>query len=57
LEQELKRTFGSDITVELIPGSGGVYEIGMDGKTIFSKKQLNRFPEEGEVIRLIRSAG
>jgi selenoprotein W-related protein len=40
--------------VELIASSGGVYEIAVDGKNIFSKKKLNRFPEEGEIVKLVR---
>lgn len=39
----------SGACVELIPGSGGVFEVEQDGKLIFSKKELGRFPEEGEV--------
>ena len=50
----MKQALGNDVEVELIPGSGGVYEITRDGRTIFSKKQLNRFPEEGEILRLVR---
>ncbi len=50
----MRQALGGDAEVELIPGSGGVYEITVDGRTIFSKKQLNRFPEEGEILRLIR---
>jgi len=42
-------------TVELIASSGGVYEVKVDGKLIFSKKSLNRFPEEGEIEGLINS--
>jgi selenoprotein W-related protein len=45
---------GSDADVELVAGSGGVYEISVDGKAIFSKKQLGRFPEDGEIVSLIR---
>jgi selenoprotein W-related protein len=40
--------------VELIGSSGGVYEIVVDGKNVFSKKALNRFPEEGEIVDIIR---
>ena len=39
----------------LIPSGGGVFEIMKNGKLIFSKKKLDRFPEEGEVISLIES--
>lgn len=39
---------------ELIQSSGGVFEIERDGQLVFSKKQLNRFPEEGEVINIAK---
>jgi selT/selW/selH-like putative selenoprotein len=31
-----------------------VYEISVDGKRIFSKKSLGRFPDAGEIVKLIR---
>jgi selT/selW/selH-like putative selenoprotein len=31
-----------------------VFEITVDGKLIFSKRSLGRFPEEGEILGLIR---
>jgi selenoprotein W-related protein len=40
----------------MIPSGGGVFEVVVDGKKVFSKKALGRFPEDGEVVRLIRSA-
>jgi len=33
-----------------------VFEITVDGKKLFSKKALGRFPEDGEVLALIRQA-
>ncbi len=42
------------VEVELLASSGGVYEVVVDGKNIFSKKVLNRFPEEGEILGLIQ---
>ncbi len=38
------------ITPELIPSDGGVFEVVADGQLIFSKKKLNRFPEEAEIL-------
>lgn len=35
---------------------GGVFEVTVDGKLVFSKKRLERFPEEGEILERIRSA-
>jgi selenoprotein W-related protein len=40
---------------KLVPSRGGVFEISVDGKTIFSKRALDRFPEEGEIVELIRA--
>ena len=51
LEAELKKSY--DVHVELIASSGGVYEITVDGNLIFSKKKLGRFPENGEIQRMI----
>jgi selenoprotein W-related protein len=34
----------------LIKGSGGVFEVVLDGRLIFSKKQMGRFPELSEVL-------
>ena len=41
----------------LIESSGGVFEVSMDGRPIFSKKALKRHAEPGEVLRLVREAG
>jgi len=38
----------------LIASSGGVFEIEYDGNLVFSKKNLGRFPDEKEVLNLIR---
>jgi selenoprotein W-related protein len=38
----------------MAPSSGGVFEVMVDGKLVFSKKQLNRHAEPGEVLELIR---
>jgi selenoprotein W-related protein len=34
---------------ELIPGSGGVFEVTVNGELVFSKKALGRHAEPGEV--------
>jgi selenoprotein W-related protein len=38
----------------LVPSEGGRFEFSVDGELIFSKKQLGRHAEEGEVIQLLR---
>ena len=52
LEAELKQSF-PNMEISLISSGGGVFEIVLDGKLIFSKKAINRFPEKGEVLRII----
>ncbi len=43
--------------VNLIPSGGGVYEVVVDGQLIFSKKELERFPEEEELVKIIAERG
>jgi selenoprotein W-related protein len=38
------------VQADLVESSGGVFEVSMDGKLIFSKKKLGRFPEEQEIF-------
>ena len=52
LAAELKASFGVDS--ELISGEKGDFEVVVDGKTVFSKKKLSRFPEPGEVTETLR---
>ena len=39
--------------VDLLKGSGGVFEIAVDGDLVFSKKALGRFPTDAEVDSII----
>ena len=39
------------IEPELIQGGGGIFDVRVDGKLIFSKFQTGRFPEHNEVLR------
>ena len=52
LEVELKNNF-PQADISLISSGGGVFEISLNGYLIFSKKALNRFPENGEIKKLI----
>jgi selenoprotein W-related protein len=40
--------------VRLIQSSGGVFEVDVDGRRVFSKNSTKRHAEAGEVVRLIR---
>jgi selenoprotein W-related protein len=37
------------------PSHGGVFEVTADGRLVFSKKSLGRFPNDGEVLEILRS--
>jgi selenoprotein W-related protein len=41
--------------VELKSGSGGTFEISLDGEVVFSKKAAGRFPKRGEVAALFET--
>jgi hypothetical protein len=42
-----------DAQVELIPSSGGRFEVVRDGVAIFQKSKLRRHAEPGEVLKLL----
>ena len=52
MEAEIKNNF-DQAEVSLISSGGGVFEISLDDDLIFSKKSLNRFPDDGEIRQLI----
>lgn len=55
LAQELLTTFEGDLkAVSLMPGTGGVLEVRLNGAIIFSRKLAGRFPESKELKQLIR---
>jgi len=38
--------------VELVPGVAGVFDVTVDGKLVYSKKQTGRFPTDEEIVAL-----
>ena len=42
--------------MRLVQSSGGVFEVDVDGRRVFSKKGLKRHADPGEVLQLIREA-
>lgn len=45
--------YGSKIKSELIPSSGGVFEITLDGKLVYSKQKTGRFPEKKDIEEIM----
>lgn len=55
MAQELLTTFEAELGgVALIPGSSGIFEIRLDGSTIWSRAEEKRFPEIKELKQLVR---
>ncbi len=55
MAQELLTTFEKELgEVALIPGAGGIFEVRLEGKSIFSREQERRFPESKELKQLVR---
>jgi predicted Rdx family selenoprotein len=50
---ELKQELG--ISPELIAGKAGIFDVKADGELVFSKHKVDRFPEDGEVVKLLRT--
>ena len=55
MAQELLTTFPADLgEVALVPGTGGVFEIRLDGETIWSRAAEAGFPELPVLKQLVR---
>jgi len=54
VEAELRANY-PDANIKLIKGGGGIFDVKCDGKLVYSKlkTQGQRFPEDGEISRLI----
>jgi selT/selW/selH-like putative selenoprotein len=55
LEAELKADY-PDSAIELVKGSGGIFDVKCNGILIFSRHNIEgkRFPNKGEIPRLIK---
>lgn len=55
LAQELLATFEQELgEVALLPGTGGVFEVRVNGDTVWSRKTEGRFPEAKELKQRVR---
>lgn len=52
--QELLTTFEELKAVTLVPGTGGIFEVTLNGEVLFSRSVEGRFPESKELKQLIR---
>ena len=57
LAQELLSTFGAELgEVALLPGTGGVFEIKVDGARVWERKADGGFPEAKVLKQRVRDA-
>jgi selenoprotein W-related protein len=55
MAQELLTTFENELgEVALVPGTGGIFEVRVDGEVVFSREQEGRFPESKELKQRVR---
>jgi selenoprotein W-related protein len=56
MAQELLTTFAEELgSVTLIPDdTGGVFEVRLDGKLLWSRKEHGRFPDIKELKQIVR---
>ncbi len=55
MAQELLTTFEGELgEVALVPGTDGVFEVRVDGQSVWSRKEEGRFPEAKELKQRVR---
>lgn len=55
MAQELLTTFGAELgEVAIVPGSGGIFEVALDGEVIASNLDGREMPDPAEVKRAVR---
>ena len=55
MAQELLTTFEGELeAVAIKPGSGGIFEVRLDGEVIATNRESKKMPEPSEVKRLVR---
>jgi selenoprotein W-related protein len=55
MAQELLSTFGPEIgAVTLVPGTGGIFEIHLDGELIWERKRDGGFPDSRVLKQMVR---
>lgn len=55
LAQELLSTFGIELgQVALVPGTGGIFEIHLDGELIWERKRDGGFPDSRVLKQMVR---
>ena len=41
--------------MEVVPGANGIFDVHVDGKLVFTKSMLGRYPDPDDVAPLLRA--
>ena len=55
MQAAIKKEFG--ITSELKEGYGGIFEVAINGQTVYSNRKTGRFPDHEEIFEEIKKHG
>ena len=55
--EDILEKYGKEVkSIDLIPGTGGVSELYLNGELIYSKLETGRHTNEGEILELMEKA-
>ena len=55
--EDILEKYGKEVkSIDLIPGTGGVFELYLNGELIYSKLETGRHTNEGEILELMEKA-
>lgn len=50
MADRLRKIEGRSFDVKLLPGSNGVFEVTVDGRLVYSKKQTGEHPDQDKLV-------
>ena len=42
-------------SLEIVPGTGGIFDVHVNGERVFTKSMLGRYPQPDDVVPLIKA--
>jgi selenoprotein W-related protein len=49
----IRKVHGGKIETKILPGSGGVFDVQIDGDLVYSKWDTGRFPSNDQILAMI----
>ena len=44
------------VVIEVVTGTGGIFDVHLDGELVFTKSMIRRYPDPDDVMPLLRAA-